>query len=198
MSTSIPIDPETAQRATPSFGKATRETASGADSSAVDPGALDDDGPLTQLHPNYKLMLRIKAIIFALVLVVAAIVIDSQLGAEFGTPVGVVSAVVALLGLFFVIRLPTARYNARGYQLGIDRLRVVRGVLWHSDTVVPFGRVQHIDVDQGPVERALDIATMTLHTAGSHNASVSLPGLGHSRATEMRETIRAHIRRESL
>jgi membrane protein YdbS with pleckstrin-like domain len=75
---------------------------------------------------------------------------------------------------------------------------VVRGLLFRSDTVVPFGRVQHIDVHQGPLDRFFGIATLTLHTAGNHNASVSLPGLGEPLAREMREEIRAHIRRETL
>ena len=47
-------------------------------------------------------------------------------------------------------------------------------------------------------QRFFGIATLTLHTAGSHNASVTLPGLGEELAREMREDIRAHIRRESL
>ncbi|MGB7370223.1 PH domain-containing protein [Erythrobacter sp.] len=161
-------------------------------------GEGEGEDVLTPLHPNYKLLMRITAVILALLLVVAALVVESQLTERFGVPFGAISGPVALLALVFAIRVPITRYRARGYQLGNDRLRVVRGVLWHSDTVVPFGRVQHIDVDQGPIERALDLATLTLHTAGSHNASVSLPGLGHERAIEMRETIRAHIRRESM
>lgn len=82
--------------------------------------------------------------------------------------------------------------------MSTDRLRVVRGILFRSDTIVPFGRVQHIDVNQGPIERFYDIATLTLHTAGTHNASVNLPGLEHSLAMTMREDIRAHIKREML
>jgi len=82
--------------------------------------------------------------------------------------------------------------------MGADRLRVVRGLLFRSDTVVPFGRVQHIDVDQGPLERYYGLATLTLHTAGSHNASVHLPGLLNEDAAAMREVIRAHIKRETL
>ena len=95
--------------------------------------------------------------------------------------------------------IPTLRrYLARGYDLATDRLRVVRGLMFHSDTVVPFGRVQHIDVDQGPIERYYGIATLTLHTAGSHNSSVALPGIGHDDALAMRETIRAAIKRDSM
>lgn len=159
---------------------------------------VDDEGELTKLHPNYKLMMRVGAVILALFMMLAAVIADEMLSSEFGWPFGFITGPAFLLALFLVIRVPGARYNARGYQISRDRLRVVRGIMWHSDTIVPFGRVQHIDVDQGPIERAMGIATMTLHTAGSHNASVHLPGLGHELAVEMREAIRAHIKRESL
>jgi membrane protein YdbS with pleckstrin-like domain len=160
---------------------------------------VDEGDDLTKLHPNYKLVMRIAALFLGVVILIVGIVVDGALQAE-GAPVpfGTVSIPALLIALFIIIRIPAARYNARGYQFGTDRLRVVRGILWHSDTVVPFGRVQHIDVEQGPIERGLGIATMTLHTAGSHNASVKLPGLGHDLATTMREDIRAHIKRESL
>ena len=161
-------------------------------------GEVDDEGELTNLHPNYKLVMRVGAVIFSCILLIAAIIADEVLSSEFGFPFGFITGPVLILALFIIIRVPAARYNARGYQISRDRLRVVRGIMWHSDTVVPFGRVQHIDVDQGPIERAMGIATMTLHTAGSHNASVRLPGLGHELAVEMREEIRAHIKRETL
>jgi membrane protein YdbS with pleckstrin-like domain len=160
---------------------------------------VDDEGELTKLHPNYKLMMRVGAVFLGLVIIIAGVIVDAALQAEgVAVPFGTASIPALVVALFLIIRIPNARYNARGYQISRDRLRVVRGILWHSDTVVPFGRVQHIDVDQGPIERALGIATMTLHTAGSHNASVSLPGLGHGLAVEMREEIRAHIKRETM
>ncbi|BDI59702.1 PH domain-containing protein [Qipengyuania nanhaisediminis] len=159
---------------------------------------VDDEGELTRLHPNYKLLMRFGALIAGLVLFIAVAVVEGILRSELGLPMGVLLMPGAIIAIIIGFRVPVARYNARGYQISRDRLRVVRGIWWHSDTIVPFGRVQHIDVDQGPVERALGIATMTLHTAGSHNASVRLPGLGHERAIAMREAIRAHIKRETL
>ncbi|MEE4201132.1 PH domain-containing protein [Erythrobacter sp.] len=161
--------------------------------------AVDDNGALTRLDPNYKLLMRIGALFVAFFVLLAGLIADAAIQAG-GAPIpfGLVSVPAFIAALIIAIRVPVARFNARGYQMGADRLRVVRGVLTRSDTVVPFGRVQHIDVDQGPIERALSIATLTLHTAGSHNASVKLPGLAHADAVAMRETIRAHIKRESL
>ena len=143
--------------------------------------------------------MRLTALIVGFGLVVGALALEALLqDQEVPIPFGIITGVAVLIALFIIIRIPLARYNARGFQISHDRLRVVRGIMWHSDTIVPFGRVQHIDVDQGPIERALSIATMTLHTAGSHNASVRLPGLGHELAIQMREEIRAHIKRESM
>ncbi|MEO0057844.1 MAG: hypothetical protein RIT17_1317 [Pseudomonadota bacterium] len=159
---------------------------------------LDDGGALTRLHPNYSHALRLRTTLTAIPFLVGALVVEGVLREKALLPTGVIAGLVLVIAIALVIRIPQSRYNARGYQISADRLRVVRGLLFRSDTVVPFGRVQHIDVDQGPLDRFFGIATLTLHTAGNHNASVSLPGLGEELAREMREEIRAHIRRESL
>ena len=158
----------------------------------------DDDGALTRLHPNYAHALRVRTTLTAIPFLVGALVLESAFRGEGLFPSGIIAGPVLLIALALIIRIPMTRYNARGYQLGTDRLRVVRGLMFRHDTVVPFGRVQHIDVDQGPIERFFGIATLTLHTAGNHNASVALPGLGEPLAREMREAIRTHIRRETL
>ncbi|MCA0910247.1 PH domain-containing protein [Qipengyuania gaetbuli] len=154
---------------------------------------MDHTADLTQLDPRYKTMMRLVAGITAAFLLLGASI------AEMAIPgwTGIVWVPALLIILYLVVWLPMRRYAARGYSLAEERLRVVRGVLFRSDTVVPFGRVQHIDVDQGPLERAFHLATLTVHTAGSHNASVSLPGLAHEDAVAMREEIRAAIRRDT-
>src|SRR3546814_11642477 len=80
--------------------------------------------------------------------------------------------------------------------MGDDRLRVVRGILFRADSVVPFGRVQHIDVNQGPLERFYGLATLTVHTAGTHNASVHLPGLEEALARAMRRSAERRVGKE--
>ena len=153
-----------------------------------------DGDELTPLHPNYVKVVRIGTLLFVLPFVVVALVLEfaDQL------PRGAFLAPVLLLALYLIVRTPLRRYQARGYQIGVDRLRVVRGLIFRSDTVVPFGRVQHIDVHQGPIERGYGLATLVLHTAGNHNASVALPGLGRDDALAMREEIRAHVKRETM
>jgi membrane protein YdbS with pleckstrin-like domain len=158
----------------------------------------DDDGELTKLHPNYSHALRVQTVLNAIPFLIGSLVLEMVFRGQGYFPSGAIAGPVLLIAIALVIRIPTSRYNARGYQISADRLRVVRGLLFRSDTVVPFGRVQHIDVHQGPLDRFFGLATLTLHTAGNHNASVSLPGLGEELAREMREEIRAHIRRETM
>jgi membrane protein YdbS with pleckstrin-like domain len=157
--------------------------------------APEDNGDaLTPLHPNYVKLVRLGTLVAAVPFVIVALVLE--FAGEL--PRGSALAPVLLAVLYLIVRVPLRRYQARGYQLGDDRLRVVRGLLFRSDTVVPFGRVQHIDVHQGPLERAYGLATLVLHTAGTHNASVALPGLAHADAMAMREDIRAHVKRETM
>jgi uncharacterized protein len=158
----------------------------------------DDDAALTRLHPNYTHALRVRTVLTAIPFLIGALVLEGAFRDQAAFPGGLIAGPVLLIAAALVIRIPARRYNARGYQISADRLRVVRGILFRSDTVVPFGRVQHIDVQQGPLERFFGIATLTLHTAGNHNASVALPGLHEPLARAMREDIRAHIRRESV
>ena len=158
----------------------------------MEQGALDGEA-LTPLHPNYVKVVRLGTMLLVLPFVIGALVLE--FAGEL--PRGAFIAPILLLALYLIIRAPLRRYHARGYQIGADRLRVVRGLIFRSDTVVPFGRVQHIDVHQGPIERAYGLGTLVVHTAGNHNASVSLPGLGRDDAMAMREEIRAHVKRET-
>lgn len=152
-----------------------------------------DDAPLTPLDPAYIKVVRVHGLIALLPLAVGAVVIEL---ADL-LPTGLIFGPLGLLAIFLAGLMPMRRWRSRGFDMGADRLRVVKGVLFHADTVVPFSRVQHIDVEQGPVERAYGVARLILHTAGTHNSSVTLPGLAHADAVAMREAIRAHLQREA-
>lgn len=103
-----------------------------------------NDDELTQLHPNYKTVLRISAAIFTIPFIIGAVVLEFM-GISW---TGVFIVPVLIIALVLILRLPMRRYAARGYSTTNERLRVVRGIWWRGDTVVPYGRVQHIDVDR--------------------------------------------------
>jgi uncharacterized protein len=151
---------------------------------------MDEPDSLAPLQPDYVKVMRISAAISALVLIIAAIVVEILRV----LPMGSVITPVLLLGYWWVFVVPKRRFGHMGYDAGDDRLRIVRGYLFYHDSVVPYGRIQHIDVDQGPIERRYDLATLSAHTAGTHGATISLPGLAHADAVALRERIRNHIK----
>ena len=151
---------------------------------------MDDTEKLIALNPDHIKVMRINAGIFAATFIVGAGVLEAM---EL-LPPGVIIIPVMLLMAYIVWYFPKRRYARWGYDMTHDRLRISHGYMFHTDTVVPLGRIQHIDVDQGPIQRSYNLATLSVHTAGSHNDTVSLPGLLHADALEMREAMRAHIR----
>jgi membrane protein YdbS with pleckstrin-like domain len=155
-----------------------------------------DERAMKPLHRDYIWVLRFRAGIAALFPIGGLLAFGSTLSPKSELPIGPITAGVALLALAAVLLLPPRRWRAWGYCEQEDELHVSHGLLVRLRTVVPFGRVQHIDVAQGPVERRFGLATLILHTAGTRGSSVPLPGLPHAEAERMRDRIRAKIRQD--
>lgn len=148
---------------------------------------------LQPVEPAYRNTLRAQAAIFWVTLFVAALVVDAVALAETQFS-GMMPALIALIGLSGIIVAPERIYRRMGYAIDNRLMRTVRGWLFHTDTIVPFVRVQHIDVTRGPFDKMFGTATLVVHTAGTHNSIVTLPGLSPDRAAEIREAIRSEIR----
>jgi membrane protein YdbS with pleckstrin-like domain len=154
---------------------------------------LIGDQPLEPVEPAYRQVLGARLLLFWLVLSVAAIVFDRAVLA--GTPLAWLLAVlVPVVGVSTVLTAPSRIYARLGFRLTGRILQVVRGWLFHTDTVVPLVRVQHIDVTRGPLDKMFGTASLIVHTAGTHNSIVALPGLSPARAAEIRDAIREHVR----
>lgn len=153
-------------------------------------------GAMTPLHSSQLKVLRIRTALAAAAAALVAFLAD--IGPLRGTilPPFAVPALAAALGLVAILVFPARRYRRWGYAEGEDEIQIRRGTLVHVRTIVPFGRVQHIDVAQGPIQRPFGLATLVLHTAGTHGASVQLPGLAYGEAEAMRDRIRAKIRQD--
>jgi uncharacterized protein len=84
---------------------------------------------------------------------------------------------------FFYVR---ARYRHARFALDEQGLLLQRGVFWSSETRVPRSRVQHTDINRGPLDRWLGLAELKVHTAGTRLAAVSVAGLSEAQARELR------------
>jgi hypothetical protein len=131
-----------------------------------------------------------RVVLAAVVLVVAALVGLALVLAD--RPLGAV-AVAALAGAVLAWGWWFAERNRRswGYTEREQDLLVRRGVLWRSLVVVPYGRMQFVDVTRGPLERAFGIATVQLHTAAAAT-DARIPGLPPDEAARLRDRL-AHL-----
>jgi hypothetical protein len=94
--------------------------------------------------------------------------------------------VLGLLGEYIAGR----RYRSWGYCERSRDLLVRRGVLVRRLTIVPYGRMQLVDVTAGAAERAFGLSTIKLHTAASAT-DARIPGLPPDEASRLRDQLAA-------
>ena len=106
-------------------------------------------------------------------------------------PLTGVAALVLVLALTGQLLLAVERrWSAWGYLEREDDLLVRRGVLVRQLSVVPYGRMQYVDVTAGPLARRKGLATVTLHTAAAAT-NAFVPGLRAEEAARLRDRLAA-------
>jgi membrane protein YdbS with pleckstrin-like domain len=83
----------------------------------------------------------------------------------------------------------TRYYRSFGYALLADGVWIESGVYWRKAVFVPRVRVQHTEVNHGPIDRKMGLAKLSIHTAGVHSGSITIPGLAEARAHELRDQL---------
>ena len=127
--------------------------------------------------------------------VLALLVLAADLGARLAGvdlpgPPGLAAGLVAVAGGLDAWWLPRARYRHWRYQVADDALELRHGVVRRIHSAIPYFRVQHIDVAQGPVERAVGLARLVVHTA-SAGTDATIPGIAAGDADGLRRLILA-------
>lgn len=156
-------------------------------------GARVADGLYHPLDPRVITARRIASWIMA-----GALAVTLLAGIAFALLIGAVSeaGLLTLLPMWLAIAagslglahaLPLWQYRCSAWRLTPGGLEIRHGVVWKSVISLPRDRVQHTDVSQGPLDRNFGIATLIVHTAGSHHAMVALAGLEHGTALRIRD-----------
>ncbi|MBB5786687.1 PH domain-containing protein [Jiangella mangrovi] len=129
-----------------------------------------------------------------LVLLVSVVLCTAAVAVVLGLVAGPVAVfitvgaglVVLVWGLWLIPR----NWRAWGYAERLDDLLVTHGVMYRRLTVVPYGRMQFVDVASGPLERRYGLATVQLHTA-SPATDAKIPGLPAAEAARLRDRLSA-------
>jgi hypothetical protein len=102
--------------------------------------------------------------------------------------IGVPPLVVAVAGSALAAWLVPRQVRAIGYDVGPDALSITNGLMFRQLVVVPYARMQYVDVQAGPLMRRFGLATVQLHTA-SAATDARIPGLEAQVAADLRDEL---------
>lgn len=99
-------------------------------------------------------------------------------------------ALPASLAIIFIIALALTprRVRAMGYQLRDDDLVFRKGLMFQRFVAVPYGRMQLVDINRGPLDRAVGLSELKFVTAAA-SSGVTIPGLPEADAEELRDRL---------
>lgn len=144
--------------------------------------------PAVALIKKYFLMLSLSTF---LLFVVTGILLSS-LSAPIIAWVSVYISLVITIAVLFTFS--AFYYRAIEYEINDTEIIVKRGIITHSNKVVPYRTVTNIEVKQGPFDRLFGIATIQIQTAGNSQTGVEEQLSGLIDARELNETILERIR----
>jgi hypothetical protein len=116
-------------------------------------------------------------------LVVAASVPDARVP-------GLIAAGAAVIVQVWLWWLIGRRVRSFGYAERADDLLVTSGIMFRRLVVVPYGRMQLVDITAGPIDRSLGVTTVQLHTAAA-STDATIPGLPPAEAAGLRDRLAA-------
>jgi membrane protein YdbS with pleckstrin-like domain len=138
-------------------------------------------------HPSPGLWRMRQAELGALTLLVA-LVVGLAFGAGLGAIAGIVGVIVVVVAGALSSWFVRNRFRAWRYQERHEDLLVARGVLVRRLSVVPYGRMQFVEVTAGPIERIFRLSTVKLHTAAAAS-DARIPGLTQDESTRLRDRL---------
>lgn len=154
---------------------------------AINPALWPEDAPWRPVSPRIAWVRR--ASLTLLLIPTAAVVAALAIWADVAWLPWLIGA--AGLAVFVWGQIAVGRVvRSWGYAERADDLLVRHGVLVRRLSVVPYGRMQYVDVKAGPLERALGIATVQLHTAAAAS-DAAIPGLPTAEAARLRDRLAA-------
>jgi len=144
----------------------------------------------TEWKPLSRTLMKMRLTEIAVVGAVLAVTAVAAAGSA-GKPVAgaIAAGAVALCGVaaWWFVR---NRFRAWGYSERDEDLEVRRGVMVQRLSVVPYGRMQFVEITAGPVERLFGLATVRLHTAAAAS-DARIPGLDPDEAARLRDRLAA-------
>lgn len=138
----------------------------------------------SRVSPRYVIVDLVGTLVVGLLVIVGTSIpgLVAHNAYLFAIPAAVAIALVIVLG--FTPR----RVRSIGYQLRSDDLLFRRGLMFQRFVSVPYGRMQLVDINRGPLARAVGLSELRFVTAAA-STGVTIPGLPAAVAEELRDRL---------
>jgi membrane protein YdbS with pleckstrin-like domain len=93
------------------------------------------------------------------------------------------------LSFVFTLLIKTIEFKKRRYVVREKDISYKKGILFRSMTTVPFNRIQHVEIDEGPISRFLGLVSLSVFTAGDSSDDLKISGLLKQEAEQIKEFI---------
>lgn len=140
-----------------------------------------------RLSPTLMKMRLVEITVVAVVLAAIAGSVALSVGSSVAALAAVLAIALCAGAAWWFVR---NRFQAWGYLEHDEDLEVRRGVMVQRLSVVPYGRMQFVEITTGPVERLFGLATVKLHTAAAAS-DARIPGLHPDEAARLRDRLAA-------
>lgn len=157
------------------------------------PGVTVDDAfapPGEAWHPVSPKLATARRITLALVMLMVLLAVATLFAIPETRLVALGPLAVWLVVLVWGWWLIGRRVRSFGYAERADDLLVTSGIMFRRLVVVPYGRMQLVDITAGPLDRRLGVATVQLHTAAA-STNATIPGLPPEEAAGLRDRLAA-------
>jgi membrane protein YdbS with pleckstrin-like domain len=141
-------------------------------------------------HPVSPRLATARRITLLLVMVPVGVLLVALAAVPEARLVAGVLAVAALVFTGWMWWLIGRRVRSFGYAERADDLLVTSGIMFRRLVVVPYGRMQLVDITAGPIDRSLGVTTVQLHTAAA-STNATIPGLPPAEASGLRDRLAA-------
>lgn len=80
-------------------------------------------------------------------------------------------------------------FTIKGYAIRSKDISYKSGLIFFTQSSIPFNRIQHCEISQGPLGRLFDLASVRVYTAGGGSSDMVIQGLHKERAQKLRDYI---------
>ncbi|WP_412972443.1 PH domain-containing protein [Glaciecola sp. MF2-115] len=154
-----------------------------------------EDMSLHSLSPKYRSVSIIMSLVIGTIFITILLLFVIQ--PFFSMPQGFLDnyyiglLIIGLLTLwsvlYTVLAFPKMKYALREFDVHYQS-----GLIFFRTVSQPIMRIQHIEIERGPIERSAGLSTLQVYSAGGSGHTFEIPGLEYEKAIELRQFILNH------